>query len=552
MAESKLVSGDLMSENVKKSIKEQKQKVVREKRRADSEMRKAEEQRVIAEANMKKAMEEKRRADHYSSFQEFLSMAYVANSLLILQSGNIFNVPSFNLKKKLFTKQSHQVHLHCNNNLDASDFMKQTIDSNAPLLPCSVGNCAQCTSGIDSKMEPLLRGSNRQLLQSSALNSSTSLFSDGPLMGAQERGAFSVTASAIVAGEKSKSKSQSNISGLSGEVTRTRVHEKRKASCEEVALKLLSDLNGCTDIQRGEVQAFDAVMGDWGNLGSHEKLEGNYMKLLDLHNAVYEDRYRKAIQVPLSPTLPVIEGEGRRVFFSVLVNKISGIAMEEFRNFLKSGSIRFFESFVGHMHRGRVVNRHSQYFLSFSESFPLTNCNFLFMQRFLICRQDVYLQNYGPLGSCLQSSRILVYRDVSSHSLPLCGSMVDAFLNGKEEYLSYEMARTPQLLAGSSLLAALCAAIDHIGFLYEASYNIFRMHKLDGSLVLTILHIFAFVCGSKYFNHKDYGLIMTVIKSLVPFLEKRNIASDSNSWPEFPTCTQCPLSMDAVYVEIVV
>ncbi|KAF7148748.1 hypothetical protein RHSIM_Rhsim03G0093400 [Rhododendron simsii] len=884
MGESKLVSGDLTSEKVNKGIKEEKQKAVREKRCADSETRKAEEQRMIA------AVEEKRRADQLAQQledngrkieglqKEMLEFASSTNlveapvdppdicmnsetakmkllkkqlklkkkqlkhakevakleidrskilqqELHLLkqeraqflrrldllnncfpccsegrddnaQGRNIFNSPSFNLKKKLFTKESHQVHLHCNNDLDASDFMKQTINSNAPLLPCTVGNCAQCTSGIDSKVEPLLRGSNRKMLQSSVLNSSTSAISKGQLMGSQERGAFSVMALAIVAGEKSKSKSQSKFSSLSGEVTRTRcidalgrkaghsrkrkrivnavesiehlysehknwqlqieeelsmLHgmlnsqtrkslqknkgmmsnfecnpialparacKKRKASHEEVALKHLCDHNGRKDIQRGEVQAFDAVMGDsgWGNLGSHEEMEGNYMKLLDLHDAVDEDRYLKAIQVPLSPTLPVIEvhnnesfvldntgglvdetsydrfysqqanqgpsckidvvnmqtesdrwkfetsktshvpplnksggigdpfenvtnnGNGKCVtvygdntcphqmdgshaergmpdnyscgyegannlyqsapvcahddihrcyvvfsdttkdcssmsrifcsagtfmsefstisqtdlvqkilpallsiedisdkekacvFFSVLLNKISGIALDEFRNFLKNGSILFFESFAGHMHT--------------AVSDMQTRC--------LLAELCASGELLTLIEDFLINRRILVYSDVSSHSLPLCGSIVDIFLNGKEVHLSYETALKHQLLAGSILLAALCAAIDHIGFLYEASYNIFRMHKLDASLVLTILHVFAFVCGSNYINHKDNGLIMIVVKSLVPFLEKENIPSDSNSWPEFPICRQCPFSTDVFSVEIVV
>ncbi|XP_058207986.1 uncharacterized protein LOC131321018 isoform X2 [Rhododendron vialii] len=864
MGESKLVSGDSTSEKVNKCIKEQKQKAVREKRCADSEMRKAEEQRMVAEA-MKKAVEENRRADQLAQQLEFASsrklveapvdppdicmnsetakMKLLKEQLkfkkkqlqhakevakleinrnkilqqelhLLMQERAQFlrhldllnNCLPYcsegrddNAKvclKKLFTKELHQVHLHCNNDLDASDFMKQTINSNAPLLPCTVGNCAQCTSGIDSKVEPLLRGSNRKMLQSSALNSSTSAFSKGPLMGSQERGAFSVMASVIVAGEKSKSKSQSKFSSLSGEVTRTRcidalgrkagqsrkrkrivnavesiehlysehqnwqlrleeklsmlhgmldsqtrkslqknkgmmsnlernpialparARNKRKASHEEVALKHLCDHNGRKDIQRGEVQAFDAVMGDSGrgNLGSHEEMEGNYMKLLDLHDAVDEDRYLKAIQVPLSPTIPVIEvhnnesfvldntgclvdetsydgfysqqanqgpsckidvvnmqtesdrwkfetsktshvpplnknggigdpfenvtnnGNGKCVtryedntcphqmegshaergmpdiyscgyegannlyqsapvcahddihrchvvfsdttkdcssmsrifcaagtcmsefstisqtylvqkilpallsiedlshkekacvFFSVLLNKISGIAMDEFRNFLKSGSILFFESFAGHMHT--------------AVSDMQTRC--------LLAELCASGELLTLIEDFLINRRILVYSDVSSHSLPLRGSIVDIFLNGKEVHLSYEMALKHQLLAGSILLAALCAAIDHIGFLYEASYNIFRIHKLDASLVLTVLHVFAFVCGSNYFNHKDNGLIMIVVKSLVPFLEKENIPSDSNSWPEFPICRQCPFSMDVFSVEIVV
>lgn len=57
------------------------------------------------------------------------------------------------------------------------------------------------------------------------------------------------------------------------------------------------------------------------------------------------------------------------VFFSVFLNKISGIAMEEFRNFLKSGSILFFESFAGHMHTGRVVDWHSCTFCHFLNLF---------------------------------------------------------------------------------------------------------------------------------------------------------------------------------------
>ncbi|KAG5532566.1 hypothetical protein RHGRI_027007 [Rhododendron griersonianum] len=65
----------------------------------------------------------------------------------------------------------------------------------------------------------------------------------------------------------------------------------------------------------------------------------------------------------------------------------------------------------------------------------------------------------------LINRRILVYSDVSSHSLTLCGSIVGTFLHQKEVQLSYETALTHQLQAGSILLAALCAAIDCFRFL---------------------------------------------------------------------------------------
>ncbi|KAA8519316.1 hypothetical protein F0562_013572 [Nyssa sinensis] len=121
------------------------------------------------------------------------------------------------------------------------------------------------------------------------------------------------------------------------------------------------------------------------------------------------------------------------------------------------------------------------------------------------------------------------------------------------------MASIQQLIAGSVVLASICAAVNHTGFLWEASYNIFRMQKFDSLLMLTILHVFAHLCGSKYFTLKDYGLLMTVLKSLVTFLESANLLTDSASCPpsltefrpEFP-CTKCPFYEGAVSMDIVV
>ena len=156
--------------------------------------------------------------------------------------------------------------------------------------------------------------------------------------------------------------------------------------------------------------------------------------------------------------------------------------------------------------------------------------------------------------------RILVCVNVSPESFPLCGSRTNILLNGEDIPWSNKMASAHQVVAGSILLAALCASINHIGFLCEASYNIFRLHELGSSLVLTILHVFTYVCGSKYLSHKDYSMVMTVMKSLVAFLENASLSNDSTSccpstsevWPEFPKCTKCPVSGDAVSVDIVV
>ncbi|CAL5397462.1 unnamed protein product [Camellia sinensis] len=139
-------------------------------------------------------------------------------------TGNVFNTPSLNLRRERFSKKRRNNELVkpiCTA-MDASDFIRRTTECTAPSLPISGGNCTKCISGIDSKLEPPIRGSNRKMLQSSVINSSTASFSDRQLTRSQERGAFSVTTSAKA---EEKSNSQPNVSSLSGEVTKTRYNE---------------------------------------------------------------------------------------------------------------------------------------------------------------------------------------------------------------------------------------------------------------------------------------------------------------------------------------
>ncbi|GMP49574.1 hypothetical protein CsSME_00016511 [Camellia sinensis var. sinensis] len=143
----------------------------------------------------------------------------------LVKTGNVFNTPSLNLRRERFSKKRRNNELVkpiCTA-MDASDFIKRTTECTAPSLPISGGNCTKCISHIDSKLEPLIRGSNRKMLQSSVINSSTASFSDRQLTCSQEKGVFSVTTSAKLAEEKSNS--QPNVSSLSGEVTKTRYNE---------------------------------------------------------------------------------------------------------------------------------------------------------------------------------------------------------------------------------------------------------------------------------------------------------------------------------------
>ncbi|XP_057501104.1 uncharacterized protein LOC130785075 isoform X2 [Actinidia eriantha] len=746
------------------------------------------------------------------------------------------DTPSLNLKGGHFSKEPHQPHLHRGNELvrpgcralEASDYAKQTMECTAPLLPFTGGNYTHGISGIDSKMEPLLRGSNRKILQSSAINSSTSSFSDRPLMGSQERRDFSVTTSATVA--EKKTKSQSNISNLSGEVTKTRdnenlsvrgrkagdskkrrilnavksiehiysedknwhlrmeeklsmlygmlnsqmgkslqqescmlsnlecspdaeqakAHKKRKVCHEEAALHHLcgsdelNDVEGtrgadkanlctqaflCSNELRGTVQACKDGIGDCGrsireNFGSSEELmKGNYMKLLDLDNAIDEECYRRAIQVPLSPNLPMIEFQSsetleidntnctvdessyegfssgkanhmRSCNFDIVnveidysklksgtseasqvppLNKNDGTIdpLENVANngngqcntvyenntcghrmWTKSAELRISDLYssgykgTNTLCQSTLVHASDdipRYYVVFSDTKDSSSISRIFRatgicisQCSMIDRTNLVVQKILPalskiedllpkekacvffsvllhifshvleksgnflkmdsvlqldsLSGCMHTvisdgqtrsmladlcvsgelltliesflidRRILVCGNVSSESFPLCGSRINILLNEEDITWSNKMASAHQVVAGSILLAALCASINHIGFLCEASYNIFRMQELCSSLVLTILHVFAHVCGSKYLSHKDYSMVMTVMKSLVAFLENASLSNDSTTyrpstsevWPEFPKCTKCPFSGDAVSVDIVV
>lgn len=153
--------------------------------------------------------------------------------------------------------------------------------------------------------------------------------------------------------------------------------------------------------------------------------------------------------------------------------------------------------------------------------------------------------------------RVLLYRNVSSESLPVHDSLSDIVICGRD-VLSFQAASDQQLLGSSILLASICIAVDHIGFVCETSYNMLRMQKMDSSM-LTILHVFAYIAGAKYFTNGDHSVSMTVIKSLVTVLE-REITSTETCYCRplsvlqlgFPLCKDCPYSVGAVPMDEVV
>ncbi|KAJ0018587.1 hypothetical protein Pint_11304 [Pistacia integerrima] len=160
----------------------------------------------------------------------------------------------------------------------------------------------------------------------------------------------------------------------------------------------------------------------------------------------------------------------------------------------------------------------------------------------------------------LVDGRVMTSTDGSSATLSEINSKVNVHVDGVNTMFSFEAATADQLVAGSIVLASISVATNHIGYITEAVYNVFRMRRSDPSLLLAILHIFAYLGGEKLFTLKKDSLIMTVMKSIVTYLERGSLPSAATScFPsasdfrtEFHPCLDCPFSKDAISVDIAI
>ncbi|PHT54913.1 hypothetical protein CQW23_03399 [Capsicum baccatum] len=133
-------------------------------------------------------------------------------------------------------------------------------------------------------------------------------------------------------------------------------------------------------------------------------------------------------------------------------------------------------------------------------------------------------------------------------------SGINLILDGRSISLCRQPAPSQLLLTGAVLLASVCAAVDHIGFVCEASCNILKALRSDA---LNILHIFAYLCGSKYVTLKEYDLVMTVVKSLVMLIHKNRSSHNPVSCGAFESLSKicsgskCPFSESAATMDAV-
>ncbi|KAK9150580.1 hypothetical protein Syun_008889 [Stephania yunnanensis] len=132
---------------------------------------------------------------------------------------------------------------------------------------------------------------------------------------------------------------------------------------------------------------------------------------------------------------------------------------------------------------------------------------------------------FDTIENFLIDRRVLMYGNRSHDKNVLSDSGSVIFLRDDTAvYISMVTATVDQLVAGSIILASTCSAFGRIGFVCEASFRILQTNTFGSCLPLTLLHIFASLCGEKYFIMNEYSLIMTAVKAIVVFLEREDKA----------------------------
>ncbi|TMW97644.1 hypothetical protein EJD97_005199, partial [Solanum chilense] len=249
--------------------------------------------------------------------------------------------------------------------------------------------------------------------------------------------------------------------------------------------------------------------------------------------SVSSDTSLRSILVTLLNLQEISNEEKTCVFFSLLLLYISETATRAFRDDWERDLILFINSVAQHIY---TELSHEDMRRIFVES-----CN---LYDVLSLMEDFLLHG-----------KLLVHA-VSSDSELASNSGIHLILDCRSISLYKKLAPTQLLLTGGILLASVCAAFDHIGFVYEASCNILRTLRSDA---LNILHIFAYLCGTKYITLKEYGLAMTVVKSLVMLIHNNRsspnplscVATTVESLSKICSGSKCLFSESAATMDVV-
>lgn len=160
----------------------------------------------------------------------------------------------------------------------------------------------------------------------------------------------------------------------------------------------------------------------------------------------------------------------------------------------------------------------------------------------------------------LMEREILVIGDVKQHpsSFPAIPDY-KFHLDVENNCVHSEDVTISQFLAGCTILASICVAVDDIGILLVFSYKLLQTCQNDITWVLLALHVFANIFGKRFFSVDNYYFLVTTINSVVLLLEGRlklvsyqppcSLNSTSRKVLDFSPCKQCPFAADAICMD---
>ncbi|KAI3693625.1 hypothetical protein L1987_76573 [Smallanthus sonchifolius] len=483
-----------------------------------------------------------------------------------------------------------------------SEYFKPSLDISAPSLPIS-GTCTESTSGTASKMEPLRNTKN---LDSFALVSSMASFSDRQLVvSTQENLQLHISRLSSENAEVADNNVKSPLKARNKDGN-TKKRKRLLNTVEDVGFnakiaKKVSELHGILGhndkplaIEHNKEEGIRTVENEDVNFNALEKtrnddlenfkkmFDGDCMKLLNFDSELEEERYRAAVERPLSPTLPNIVFESNLIDLDVSrpsESETPAITIESwpivvFSDIKDSGSLskifhvtKTFCSRCCVLSQSDLVVKNVISTLSADEILSPKEKVCAFFSLFLKSFSGMALTNFSHAndGNFLSSIHIIsgqlkkVISDLDTRTkfVKVCDleeliTLIQNFLiNGEILVCSTDTsskilsspdskASLHELVVGAVFLASVCEAFDRVDFISEISYTISR---ITCSSTLTLLHVFAYVCGEKLVPCGDNILIMTVVKSLVTYCERENLSSG------FPSCAKCPFSIGAISME---
>ncbi|KAF2610537.1 hypothetical protein F2Q70_00008348 [Brassica cretica] len=205
------------------------------------------------------------------------------------------------------------------------------------------------------------------------------------------------------------------------------------------------------------------------------------------------------------------------VFLSLLLHNFSVVSSMNIGNILDDNACSCLDSFSKHID-GVMADTEAGGILS------------EFLEELLSLLQDLLSEQ--RVLFCVESSET----SESDLSIPVT-------LNGVSVALLRRMALIYHLVAGSAIMAAICTAVDRVGFIREASFEILHKNSHEKSSVpLTILHVFAHIAGEKMMSSSDHDVSVAVLKSFVMFLEKRHFGTVEGNAYMHPGKNKCLFS----------